>query len=73
MSSVNQGFGTIQTCLLLLLKGKGTNDAISQPNNIPVVDKQHWACQRGPLLQRRQVVLQAIVTPAVVMRVCQSD
>jgi hypothetical protein len=74
---VNQGLGTIPaaipTCLLLLLKGKATNDPSTQPGKIPVVDKQHGACQRGPLLQRPQAVPQAMMMPAAVgMRVCQS-
>jgi hypothetical protein len=74
MSSVNQGSGMIPTAIptCLLLKGKAMNDANPQRSKISVVDKQHWACQRGPSLQRRQVVLQAIVTQVVVMRVGQS-
>jgi hypothetical protein len=70
MLLVNQGFRTIPT--YLLLKRNGTNDANAQSSKSPVVDSQQWACQRGPLLQRRQVVLQAIATQAMVMRVCQS-
>jgi hypothetical protein len=70
MLLVDQAFTMIPT--FLPSKPKGTNEEKFQSRKIPVVDKQHWACQRGPLLQRRQVVLQAIVTPAVVaMRVCQ--
>jgi hypothetical protein len=56
VSKANQRFGTIPTCLLLLFKGKGTNDANCQSSKVPVVDYQHWACQRGPSLQRRQEV-----------------
>jgi hypothetical protein len=69
MLLVNEGFTTIPTCLLF--KGKGSNDEISQPSKIPIIDKQHWACQRGLSLQRRQQVLFTMVTPAVVMRVRQ--
>jgi hypothetical protein len=71
MLLVNQGFTTIPTCLLLT--GKGTSDADSQPSKIPLVDKQQWACQGGPSLQRRREVLGAMITlMAAVMRVCQS-
>jgi hypothetical protein len=73
MLLVNQGFGTIPACLMLPLKGKGTNDAGYQSSKIFVIDKQRWACQRGSSLQLRRKVLQPMMTPAVVaMRVCQS-
>jgi hypothetical protein len=56
MLLVSQGFGMIRTCLLVMLKGKGTN-ANTQSSKIRVVAKQQWACQPGPSLQRRQQVL----------------
>jgi hypothetical protein len=73
MLLVNQGFTAIPTCLPLLLKSKGTNDANAQSSKILVNDRQHLACRLGPSLQRSQQVMQAMITPAVVaMRVCQS-
>jgi hypothetical protein len=76
MLLVSQRIGTIPTaiptCLLLLLEGKGMNDVNTQPSKIRVVDKHHWACQRGPSLQRHQQVLLAMMATMVVMRVCQS-
>jgi hypothetical protein len=72
MLLVNQGFGTIPTCLMLLLRGEGTNDANAQSSKSQVVDKQHLACQRGPSFQRRQEALLAMMVAAVVMRVYQS-